>query len=111
MIAQIDFYKAHRSLLQFGKFYRLQPADAFFASAWLIINETDVWIIYFNGLARPAVPATYLKTHYLDDQAIYKNEETEEIVSGAELNHAGILIPRIKEDFSTRAFHWKKSVI
>ncbi|MGH1847007.1 alpha-galactosidase [Enterococcus gilvus] len=108
MIAQIDFYKAHRSLLQFGKFYRLQPADAFFASAWLIINETDVWIIYFNGLARPAVPATYLKTHYLDDQAIYKNEETGEIVSGAELNHAGILIPRIKEDFSTRAFHWKK---
>lgn len=108
MIAQIDFYKSYRSLFQFGKFYRLQPADDFFAAAWLIMNETEAMIIYFNGLARPAVPVKHLKTHYLDDQAIYKNDETGEMVSGAELNHAGILIPRIKEDFSTLRFHWKK---
>ncbi|MBO0452423.1 alpha-galactosidase [Candidatus Enterococcus murrayae] len=108
IMEQINFYKAHRRLLQFGKFYRLRSADEYFTSAWLIKNDTEAMIFYFNGLARPAVPVNYLKTRYLDDQAAYKNTETGEIVSGAELNDAGIAIPRIKEDFSTLLFHWKK---
>lgn len=105
---QIAFYKAHRSLFQFGRFYRLQPANEFFATAWLIVNKEEAAVIYFNGLARPAVPVKYLKTHYLEDQAIYEDLATGQQVSGAELNHAGITIPRIKEDFATLLFHWKK---
>lgn len=108
IIEQITFYKAHRSLFQFGKFYRLQVPNEFFASAWLFVNDTEAAVIYFNGLARPAVPVKNLKTHYLDDQAIYENIDTGQRVSGAELNYAGIAIPRIKEDFSTLLFHWKK---
>lgn len=105
---QITFYKKHRSLFQFGKFYRLQSADDFFATAWLFTNDEEAIVIYFNGLARPAVPVKYLKTRYLEEQAIYKNTATGKLVSGAELNQAGITIPRIKEDFSTLLFHWKK---
>ncbi|HCM87371.1 MULTISPECIES: alpha-galactosidase [Enterococcus] len=108
IIEQINFYKAHRSLFQFGKFYRLQAPNEFFASAWLFVNDTEAAVIYFNGLARPAVPVKNLKTHYLDDQAIYVFIDTGQRVSGAELNYAGIAIPRIKEDFSTLLFHWKK---
>ncbi|MGO3603630.1 MAG: alpha-galactosidase, partial [Enterococcus malodoratus] len=108
IIEQINFYKAHRSLFQFGKFYRLQAPNEFFASAWLFVNDTEAAVIYFNGLARPAVPVKNLKTHYLDDQTIYENIDTGQRVSGAELNYAGIAIPRIKEDFSTLLFHWKK---
>lgn len=105
---QITFYKKHRSLFQFGKFYRLQSADDFFATAWLFTNDEEAIVIYFNGLARPAVPVKYVKTRYLEEQAIYKNTATGKLVSGAELNQAGITIPRIKEDFSTLLFHWKK---
>lgn len=108
IIEQINFYKAHRSLFQFGKFYRLQAPNEFFASTWLFVNDTEAAVIYFNGLARPAVPVKNLKTHYLDDQTIYENIDTGQRVSGAELNYAGIAIPRIKEDFSTLLFHWKK---
>ena len=105
---QITFYKKHRSLFQFGKFYRLQSADDFFATAWLFTNDEEAIVIYFNGLARPAVPVKYVKTRYLEEQAIFKNTATGTLVSGAELNQAGITIPRIKEDFSTLLFHWKK---
>lgn len=105
---QITFYKKYRSLFQFGKFYRLQSADDFFATAWLFTNDEEAIVIYFNGLARPAVPVKYVKTRYLEEQAIYKNTATGKLVSGAELNQAGITIPRIKEDFSTLLFHWKK---
>lgn len=105
---QITFYKKHRSLFQFGKFYRLQSADDFFATAWLFTNDEEAIVIFFNGLARPAVPVKYVKTRYLEEQAIFKNTATGTLVSGAELNQAGITIPRIKEDFSTLLFHWKK---
>ena len=105
---QIAFYKEHRSLFQFGRFYRLQPANEFFATAWLIVNEEEAAVVYFNGLARPAVPVNYLKLHYLEDSAIYEDLKTGQQISGAELNHAGITIPRIKEDFATLLFHWKK---
>ncbi|MFC0276543.1 alpha-galactosidase [Enterococcus devriesei] len=108
MQEQINFYKAHRQLLQFGEFYRLQAPDTQFASAWLFKNDQEALLIYSNGLAQPAVPIHYLKTVYLDSDAIYQDTETENCYSGAELNQAGILIPRIKQDFETALYHWKK---
>ncbi|MGM0175090.1 alpha-galactosidase [Enterococcus sp. DIV0800] len=108
MQEQINFYKAHRQLLQFGEFYRLQAPDTQFASAWLFKNEQEALLIYSNGLAQPAVPIHYLKTVYLDSDAIYQDTERENCYSGAELNQAGILIPRIKQDFETAVYHWKK---
>lgn len=108
MQEQINFYKAHRQLLQFGEFYRLQAPDTQFASAWLFKNDQEALLIYSNGLVQPAVPIHYLKTVYLDSDAIYQDTETENCYSGAELNQAGILIPRIKQDFETAVYHWKK---
>lgn len=105
---QIQFYKVHRSLFQFGCFYRLQAPDAYFASAWLFVNEEEAIAIYFDGLARPSYPTTYLKMHYLDSDTTYEDIETQQRYSGAELNQAGILIPHAREDFHTHVVHWKK---
>lgn len=105
---QIGFYQAHRQLFQFGRFYRLQAPDTHFASSWLFTNEEEAIAIYFNGLSRPALPTKYLKMHYLEAAAIYEEVATKQRYSGAELNQAGVLIPRVKEDFHTHVFHWKK---
>lgn len=105
---QIAFYQKHRQLFQFGQFYRLQAPDAYFASAWLFTNEEEAIAIYFNGLSRPAMPTKYLKMCYLDPAATYLDLATNEAFSGAELNQAGVLIPRVKRDFHTQVFHWKK---
>lgn len=105
---QIKFYQAHRQLFQFGQFYRLQAPNAHFASAWLFTNEEEAIAIYFQGLSKPAMPISYLKMHYLDAEAIYQEVDTQQQFSGTELNQAGILIPRVREDFYTSVFHWKK---
>ncbi|MHC5248571.1 alpha-galactosidase [Enterococcus sp. LJL90] len=106
---QIAFYKKHRQLLQFGEFYRLlAPTAQQFATAWLFKNEKEALLIYSNGLAQPAVPANYLKLHYLDAEAMYRNDATGEVASGAEFNQEGILIPRLKEDFAVMAVHFTK---
>lgn len=105
---QIKDYKKHRKLLQFGTFYRLQAPSKHFASAWLFKNEEEALVLYFNGLAQPAVPLQYLTLRYLDDEDTYQNSETGNCFTGSELNHAGILIPRLKGDFETLVYHWKK---
>ena len=106
--AQIKTYKAQRDLFQFGKFYRLMPLGPFFETAWLFANETDVIVIYFNGLARPAVPVKYLPLRYLDQTATYRLVGTNDVYTASELNFSGITIPRIKGDFKTLRVHFKK---
>lgn len=106
--SQIDFYKSHRSLFQFGQFHHLQAPNRFFQSAWLFTNEEEALVIYFNGLAQPANPINHLKLHYLKSDVIYEELTTHKCYSGAELNQAGLLIPRVKEDFHTFTFHFKK---
>ncbi|WP_375179631.1 alpha-galactosidase [Enterococcus rotai] len=103
---QITFYKKHRKLLQFGQFYRLKELDAAYSTAWLFKNETETLLVYSNGLAQPAQTIQYLKTKYLEESALYKDMRTGEIYSGSELNHAGILVPRIKGDFNCFYIHW-----
>ncbi|ALS36923.1 alpha-galactosidase [Enterococcus rotai] len=103
---QIIFYKKHRKLLQFGQFYRLKELDAAYSTAWLFKNETEALLVYSNGLAQPAQAVQYLKTKYLEESALYKDMRTGEIYSGSELNHAGILVPRIKGDFNCFYIHW-----
>ncbi len=103
---QITFYKKHRRLLQFGQFYRLKELDTAYSTAWLFKNETEALLVYSNGLAQPAQTIQYLKTKYLEDAALYKDTSTGKIYSGSELNHAGILVHRIKEDFHCFYIHW-----
>ncbi|MCO8298088.1 alpha-galactosidase [Tetragenococcus halophilus] len=105
---QISFYKKYRQLFQFAKFYRLQAPNQLFQSAWLFINEQEAMVICFNGLAQAAHPIQHLKLHYFQDDALYEEQSTQQRFSGVELNQAGILITRIKEDFHTFVFHYKK---
>lgn len=105
---QIADYKDKRDLIQFGKFYRLLTPNEHGACAWLFVNDQEALVVYSHGLAQPAQPLAYLKTKYLDQTAFYQNTITKEVFSGSELNHAGILIPRIKGDFESFALHFKK---
>lgn len=105
---QTQVYKKYRNLLQFGEFYRLQAPSKHFASAWLFKNEEEALLLYFNGLSQPAVPLHYLTLHYLDDESLYQSSESGKCFTGSELNHAGILIPRLKGDFEILTYHWKK---
>ena len=108
---QISWYKEHRELIQFGDFYRIQAPSETGATAWLFKNQEEALLVYSNGLARPAVPVQYLQTKFLDENAIYQDSTTKKYYSGSELNHAGILVPRIKGDFEVIAYHWKKTEI
>ncbi len=104
----VAFYQKHRELFQFGTFHRLENSWQGNSCAWLIQNEKEAMILYFNLLASPHRPLHYLKTKYLFNDALYENQETKEVFSGSELNQAGLLVSPYSQDFVTKIFHFKK---
>lgn len=105
---QIAFYKAHRDLFQFGHFYRLLPPTENFATAWLFVDDNEVFVVYFHGVAHPSAETVFLKLHYLDPEAFYKEVATKKSYSGSELNQIGLAVSGAHEDYHTTVFHLQK---
>ncbi|MGR6127578.1 alpha-galactosidase [Paenibacillus sp. SER-28] len=98
---QIALYKEIRSLIQFGKFYRIiNPFDENEA-AWNFVSEdqTEMAASYFKVLSQPAAAIKTLKFKGLNPDYIYRNIETGELFGGDELMHVGITLARVKQDF------------
>ncbi|MFS8212351.1 alpha-galactosidase [Paenibacillus sp. S29] len=98
---QIALYKEIRSLIQFGKFYRIiNPFDENEA-AWNFVSEdqTEMAASYFKVLSQPAAAIKTLKFKGLNPDYVYRNVETGELFGGDELMHVGITLARVKQDF------------
>ena len=98
---QIALYKEMRSLIQFGKFYRIiNPFDGNEA-AWNFVSEdqTEMAASYFKVLSQPAAAIKTLKFKGLNPDYIYRNVQTGELFGGDELMHVGITLTRVKQDF------------
>lgn len=99
---QVAFMKAHRELLQFGRFYRLsEPEDPH--PAWLVVDDNADHAIMLDctQLQQPDATLRFRRLAGLTPTAQYRSD-TGEIYSGAELIAAGIRIDeRRRGDFST----------
>ncbi|MDA7027608.1 alpha-galactosidase [Bacillus sp. CLL-7-23] len=108
---QISLYKKIRPLIQFGKFYRIfSPFDGNEA-AWNFVSEdqSETVISYFKILSQPAAPLRTIKCKGLNPDYVYQNVETGELFGGDELMNVGITLPRIKQDFLSMFWRFKKA--
>ena len=68
---QVEYYKRHRLLLQFGDFYRLDDIfkDVAGGTAWMIINKerTEAIIGRFEGVVKPNQQPQTLKAMHIKD--------------------------------------------
>jgi alpha-galactosidase len=69
---QIEFYKQHRQLLQFGQFYRLETKSH--CSAWIVVSadKTEAIIGYFQSLQQSNPSLERLKLPMLESQFCYQ---------------------------------------
>jgi alpha-galactosidase len=108
---QVAFYKRHRQLIQFGKFYRLISPFENEAAAWMIVSPDQkqalVWHVY--TLIRPNAPRERLRLQGLDPARDYKVCSTKEIFGGDFLHNAGLAIPLPKADFQSTLWELKAS--
>lgn len=107
---QIKTYKNIRELVQFGDLYRIfNPFDGNDAG-WNIVSKdkTEFVATYVKVLSLPGAPLRTIKFKGLNPDYEYENIETKEIFGGDELMNCGITIPRVKQDFHSIQWIFKK---
>ena len=108
---QIAEYKRRRRTVQFGTYYRLADSFQENQSAWNIVSEDGMEVIFTHVqiLARSAYRVPVIRLKGLDPDAVYTDCETGQEYGGDELMYAGIRIPRIRQDFSSTTMVLRKS--
>lgn len=118
MKAQIDYYKKHRKLLQFGRYNMLESVFAEEErSSWIIFAEDKSEAIAFIGATRQLHNSPTLKWRFsgFDDNAVYSIEVREQAhlkrpnfikqLRGDVLNNCDLDFGRIFADETDRGMH------
>ncbi len=107
---QINFYKEHRQLIQFGDFYRLMSPFEGNECAWIFVNpdQSDCLVFYYHILEQASAPFRLLKLAGLSEAAHYSHPELGTF-SGSELMHAGFYTSVTKTgDFRSDCYYFKR---
>jgi len=101
---QIEFYKKHRQLIQFGEFYRiLSPFDNNNQTSWIFVdkNKREALYSYFQIMDQTNKPNTRIKLVGLDPNKTYKLND-DRVFDGDELMYRGIYLdPDLQGDYQS----------
>ena len=107
---QIISYQTIRPVIQYGHYYRLASPFEENIAAWMFVSPKQDEAIVFLGRilasAQPAFHEVYLLG--LDDEALYQEQTSKRLFSGAELMTVGLYFPDFQGDFQTELLHFKK---
>ena len=107
---QIISYQTIRPVIQYGHYYRLASPFEENIAAWMFVSPKQDEAIVFLGRilasAQPAFHEVYLMG--LDDEALYQEQTSKRIFSGAELLTVGLYFPDFQGDFQKELLHFKK---
>jgi alpha-galactosidase len=68
----VKFYKAHRSLFQQGRFYRLQCPVGSSWAAWMVVAEDQGIVGVYKIRSQPNQKPIILRLHGLDPSVLYE---------------------------------------
>ena len=112
---QITFYKEHRKLLQFGRFYRLKNPLEEGDGAWMVVAEDQSEAImgYYRGLECANRPWKRIHLDGLRKEQKYRLERDGHCYFGSELMYAGLPIRQehlcnVGGDFSSAIYYFKQ---
>ena len=107
---QIISYQTIRPVIQYGHYYRLASPFEENIVAWMFVSPKQDEAIVFLGRilasAQPVFHEVYLMG--LDDEALYQEQTSKRIFSGAELMTVGLYFRDFQGDFQTELLHFKK---
>ena len=105
IVKQVDFYKEHRQLLQFGDFVRLKSPYEENEVAWMFVSKDkkEAIVFYFRVLVEASAPYVTLKLAHLDETLEY--QIANHVISGDALMNIGMYIdPKLHGEYATQAF-------
>lgn len=106
---QIAFYKQVRPLLLSGDLYRLKSPFDSQEVAWMLVSAdtSEALVTHVTVLAEPNAPYRYLKLRGLDPKKTYRVRlnDTDTVMAGDVLLHAGLHVPAAPGDFASLQWH------
>lgn len=112
---QVAFYKKWRTILQYGRLYRLKTVDKHSSdAAWMSVSHDSsaAIVTYVRVLEAPQPPLRRLYLQGLNPEFTYEVKlDTGESLGhfgGLELGNAGLLMPVFMGDFSSKMFVLQK---
>lgn len=105
---QIEYYKQHRKLLQFGDFYRINDCFNSNETFWQVVSEDKKESILFHHIDRHKVNAQtpYIKFKALSPDAFYQLTNRRQLVN---LKTFGEIIPNHLPGMSEDCFVYEKA--
>ena len=107
---QIRLYKDIQVLVQFGYFYRLLSPFEGHQAAWMYVAEdqSEAVVFWYQVLAEPNAPLASVRLKGLNPDCDYKEIGTDKVYGGDELLYTGIAIPRVRGDFHSLLWRFKR---
>lgn len=107
---QIISYQTIRPVIQYGHYYRLASPFEENIVAWMFVSPKQDEAIVFLGRILASAQPTFHEVYLLglDDEALYQEQTSKRLFSGAELMTVGLYFPDFQGDFQTELLHFKK---
>ncbi|GKX67511.1 alpha-galactosidase [Inconstantimicrobium mannanitabidum] len=105
---QIEMYHKYNDLVRTGDYYRIanySENNSFDSYEVVAKDKSEVLVTFVQVLGRPNYHSRRIKLKGLIEDAMYRNEETNEVYSGGALMHAGVNITGIYGDFAGKLLH------
>lgn len=102
---QTAVYKAQRTWLQNGTFYRHSARKGDIQWSVVSANRRECKAVWFRTLYDPLGEQAVFTFYGLDPDRDYRDVETGAIYGGDELMHLGLTMPPVKQDFNTCCIH------
>ncbi|MCD6397310.1 MAG: alpha-galactosidase [Spirochaetaceae bacterium] len=108
---QVSFYKTHRKLIQFGRFYRLLSPFEGEKASWMIVSEdkSEFVLFYYQILSEANMSRSSVKLIGLDEKFFYEETGSEHVYSGSELMYRGYFLSGFNADFQSFVIHFSKT--
>ncbi|MDU0323453.1 alpha-galactosidase, partial [Clostridium butyricum] len=108
---QIEMYHKYNDLVRRGDYYRIENySENNGFDCWSVVakDKNEVLVTCIQVLGRPNYHSRRIKLKGLDEDSMYKNEETNEVYSGGALMNAGINITDLYGDYSGKLICFKR---
>ncbi|EOR27787.1 MULTISPECIES: alpha-galactosidase [Clostridium] len=108
--AQVEFYKNIRAIVQYGDLYRLKSSSNSNEVAWMNLSKdkNKVVVSYVKKYGEANVLPRRLKLKALEENSLYKLNETGEVFGGDELMYIGLEIGELFNDYQAKIWTLSK---
>ena len=106
---QVEMYHKYNDLVRRGDYYRIanfSDNNGFDSYEVVSKDKSEVLVTCVQVLGRPNYHSRRIKLKGLIEDAMYRNEETNEVYSGGALMYAGINITNLHGDYSGKLLHF-----